>query len=297
VAWKGSLKLPAEAETPIWGFAASPLVDGNKLICIAAGDNVVVAFNKDTGDVLWKSLRAREPGYCPPVIYEQAGKRQLIIFEPQALAALDPETGKPYWSQPVEAENGLSIAMPRKDGDLLFISSNYEGSKMFLLDPKDSAKASLLWKKGGKRREQATETLYALMCTPYLRDGHVYGVSRDGALLCIKADTGELLWASFEATTGDAGPTMWASGFLIAHGDKGGRFFVFNEKGDLVLTDLSPQGCNVLARAHLIDPTNKDPQRAVVWSYPAFADRCVFVRNDKELACFSLADDSPRARR
>jgi hypothetical protein len=90
---------------------------------------------------------------------------------------------------------------------------------------------------------------------------------------------------------------MWASAFLIAQGEKGGRFFIFNENGDLVVTELSPKGCNVLSRAHVVEPTNTDPRRPVVWSYPAFADRCVFVRNDKELACFSLAREAARASR
>jgi hypothetical protein len=106
-----------------------------------------------------------------------------------------------------------------------------------------------------------------------------------------------LVWQTYDATTGDAGPTQWGNGFLIAHGEEGGRFYLFNEKGDLVLADLSPQGYKEISRAHLIDPTNTDARRPVVWSYPAFANRCVFVRNDKELACFSLAEDATRAGR
>jgi outer membrane protein assembly factor BamB len=288
VIWKGSLKLSKDAETPIWGFSASPLVDGDKLICLADGVNAVaIAFNKDTGDVVWKALKGREPGYCPPVIYEHAGKRQLIVWHPKGVAALDPATGKEYWSQAFEADNGLSIAMPRLSGDRLFLSSNYEGSRMLRLDPKDPTKASLLWKKGGKGRGEENQTLYALMCTPFFRDGHVYGVSRDGALLCVNADDGKVVWGDFAATTGE--PINWGNAFLIAAGERGGRFFIFNEKGDLILADLSPQGYKELGRAHLIEPTNRDAQRPVVWSYPAFANGCVFVRNDKELACFSIA--------
>jgi outer membrane protein assembly factor BamB len=298
VIWKDSLKLADDTPTPIWGFSASPLVDGNKLICLADGVNAVaVAFDKDTGKLLWKSLTSREPGYCPPVIYEHGGRRKLILWHPRALAAVDPETGKELWSHPFEAENGLSVAMPRLSGDLLFVSSNYEGSRVLRLDPKDPTKVSLLWKKGGKGRDEANKTLYALMSTPFVREGHVYGVGRDGGLCCVKLDTGEMAWQSYDATTGDAGPTQWGSGFLIARGETGGQFYIFNEKGDLVLADLSPRGYKEISRAHLIDPTNTDARRPVVWSYPAFAGQCVFVRNDKELACFSLADNAPRASR
>jgi outer membrane protein assembly factor BamB len=133
------------------------------------------------------------------------------------------------------------------------------------------------------------------MCTPFVRGEEVYGVSRDGALLCINLHDGKVLWQNYQATTGE--PIQWGNGFLIAAGERGGRFFIFNEKGDLLLADLSPKGYKELGRAHLLEPTNRDAQRPVVWSYPAFANRSVFVRNDKELACFSLADDAPRASR
>jgi hypothetical protein len=53
---------------------------------------------------------------------------------------------------------------------------------------------------------------------------------------------------------------------------------------------LSPKGYEELSRAHIIDPTNKDARgRLVVWVHPAFANRCVFVRNDKEIVCVDLA--------
>ena len=54
--WKGSLKLSADAETPVWGFAASPLVDGDKLICLADGVNAVVCVattRPSTDSVAW----------------------------------------------------------------------------------------------------------------------------------------------------------------------------------------------------------------------------------------------------
>src|SRR5262249_39298853 len=57
-------------ETPMWGYSGSPLVDGNKLICTGTKDAVAIAFDKNTGEVLWKALAGKEPGYCPPMIYE-----------------------------------------------------------------------------------------------------------------------------------------------------------------------------------------------------------------------------------
>ncbi len=67
------------------------------------------------------------------------------------------------------------------------------------------------------------------------------------------------------------------------------RFFLWNEQGDLILARLTPAGYEETSRAHLLEPTGDARGRLVVWSPPAFANRCMFVRNDKEIICVSLA--------
>ena len=78
----------------------------------------------------------------------------------------------------------------------------------------------------------------------------------------------------------------WANVFLIAQGD---RFFLLNEKGDLIIARLTPQGYEEIDRAHILDPTDPSPGRLVVWSHPAFANKSMYARNDKEIVCVSLA--------
>jgi hypothetical protein len=71
------------------------LLDGDRVICLVGGTNTaVVAFDRNNGKELWRALTAVEIGYAPPVIYTIAGRRQLIIWHPDAVAGLDPETGK-----------------------------------------------------------------------------------------------------------------------------------------------------------------------------------------------------------
>ena len=92
------------------------------------------------------------------------------------------------------------------------------------------------------------------------------------------------MWETFAATTGKA--VRWGNAFLVKNAD---RFFLFNESGDLIIANLTPEGYQEISRAHILDPTNTDPGRSVVWSHPAFANRCAYARNDKELVCVSLA--------
>lgn len=284
--WEHNLKKDYGIPAPTWGFAGHPLLDGPRLICLVGGQgSTVVAFDKNTGQEIWRALSAREPGYCPPVIYEAGGRRQLIVWHPEALNSLDPETGKVLWSQPYSAKAGMSIAMPRKMGDLLFISSFYGGPLMLRLDTEKPA-ATVLWR-GTSNSETNTDKLHCVMSTPFLEDGHIYGVCSYGQFRCLRADTGERLWETLKVT-GAAGEKFarWCNAFIVKNGD---RFFFPNEKGDLIVAKLSPRGYEEISRAHLLEPSNHANARPVLWCHPAFANRCVYWRNDNEIICVSLA--------
>ena len=285
VLWAHDFKSEYHVHTPTWGFAGHPLLDGDKLICLVGGQgSVVMAFDKNTGKELWRALSCREPGYAPPTMITAGGTKQLILWHPEAVNSLDPETGKVFWSHPWSIRSGLSLATPRQSGDLLLFSSFYTSSHCFKLDA-SKPDATLLWE-GGRSSEMNTSTLHSLISTPFIEDGYIYGVCSYGQLRCLKLDTGERLWETLAATTPDNKPMRWATAFIIKNG---ARFFLANEKGDLIIAKLSPKGYDEISRMHLIEPDNTDPHRKVVWSHPAFANKCVFARNDSEIVCVSLA--------
>lgn len=289
VIWHNKLT-GGDVQAPIWGCASHPLIDGEKVIVLTPGPNVVTAFNKMTGKVIWAALKAREPGYSPPVIYTAGGKRQLIAWDPESLNSLDPETGKVYWTQAFgPVRNGVSIIEPRRIGDLLFVASANEGSLVMKLDANEP-KASIYWKRGGKT-EMRTEALHALMVNPIFTDKNIYGVCIGGQLRCLDLSNGERIWETFEATTGERGRQSWATAFLTPNPGPE-HVFVANEHGDLILCSLSPAGYKEHGRVHLLEPTNTDPGRPVVWSHPAYAGKCIFWRNEKEMVCASLAEES-----
>jgi outer membrane protein assembly factor BamB len=292
ILWSRNLPKDYETQVPLWGYSAHPLLDGEKLICLVGGEgSVAVAFHKDTGKEIWRALSAHEPGYCPPMIHEAGGKRQLIIWHPESVNSLDPETGRVYWSQPFTVRAGMSIPTPRQAGDLLLVSCFYNGSMMLKLDDQ-APRASLLWKgKGKNERPDGTDGLHSVMATPFLKGGYIYGVCSHGELRCLKADTGERVWESLHATGSvkNLRTDRWNNAFLVANGD---RYFLFTEKGDLIIARLTPTGYEELSRAHILEPTNTMPGRLVVWSHPAFANKSMYARNDKEIVCVSLAAET-----
>jgi outer membrane protein assembly factor BamB len=287
VLWSRDFKKDYTISTPMWGFAGNPLLDGNRLICLAGGSNAtVVALDKDTGKEVWHALSAREPGYCSPVIFTAGGVRQLIVWDPESVNSINPETGSLYWSSnsPAPIRAGMTIPTPRCMDDLLFLTCFYNGSWMLKLDAAGPG-ASTLWK-SQRISEKNTDALHSTLSTPFLENGYIYGVCSYGQLRCLNATNGERIWETFSATTDDGKEMRWANAFIVKNGD---RFFLFNEKGDLIIASLTPKGYEELSRAHIIDPVNRDPGRLVVWSHPAFANRRIYARNDKEIICVDLA--------
>jgi outer membrane protein assembly factor BamB len=265
----------------MWGFAGHPVIDGNKLICLVGGEgSVAVAFNKDTGEELWRALSAREPGYSPPMVYTFNGRKQAIIWHAEAVAGLDPDSGEVLWSYPWQIRAGMSISTPRQLGDRLFLTSFYSGSLMLRVT---SGEPEVLWQ-SPKASEKDTLMLHSVMSTPVVHKTHLYGCCSYGEFRCLKTDTGERVWETFEPTTGKS--ERWGNAFIIQNGE---RYFLFNELGDLIIARLSPQGYEEIDRTRLIAPDNHDAHRPVVWSHPAFANRSVYARNDSEIVCASLA--------
>lgn len=280
VVWAKHFPTDYQTELPTWGMAGPPLVDGEQLIVLVGGpDALVVSFDKRTGAELWRALNDPAVGYCPPVIFDFGGRRQLIQWHPQAVSSLDPETGKELWSVPFQVQAGLTIATPRQHATRLLVSAFYNGSLMLEVAP-DGSGAKTLWR-GTSNSELKTDGLHCLMCTPIFNGTYIYGVCSYGQLRCLDAATGERIWETNEATGSD----RWWNAFIVPQGD---RVWLHNEQGELLTAKLSPQGFVEESRALLIEPTRPVRRRQTIWSHPAFADGSVFARNDRELVRVNL---------
>ena len=293
IRWQKDYIEDYDTSVPVYGIASAPLVDGDRLIALVGGepDALVVAFDKHTGEELWRSLPVRsELGYAHPVIYEAGGVRQLIIWHPEALASLDPETGAIYWEHPWEVSMAVSLATPVKSGDYLLVSQFFNGSMMMRLSS-DRPAATEMWR-GLSRSElpDMTEGLHALVTTPVIDGDHIYGVGSYGELRGLDARTGERLWMSRDMTV----DVRWSSAHLVRHAN---RYFVNNDVGDLIIARLTPTGYVELSRTKLIEPTSgsgtRTPhgaiaERIVNWTHPAYANGHIVHRNDHEIIRASL---------
>jgi outer membrane protein assembly factor BamB len=285
VAWEKDLPAEYGTKPALWGYANHPLLDGDNLICIVGGEGShAVAFNKNTGEEVWRTLSAPEQGYSPPTIVEAAGKRQLILVKPDAIVAVDPANGSEYWSMPYTADNGCVVMSPVvADGHLFAGGFNNKSVLLELADDKPGAE--VVWHDKGK------DAMSPINSQPFAADGVMYGVDQRGVLRAIDLVAGKQLWET-AAPWGER-PLRSGTAFLVRQGD---RLWLLVDTGELIIGRVSREGFEEIDRAKVIEPTAIAEGRDVLWSMPAFANRRAYIRNDKEIICVDLeAESGPAA--
>jgi outer membrane protein assembly factor BamB len=268
--------LVTEYQLPPSSLDASPLIDNNLLILSIGGKPAagVVAFDLLTGREVWRAL-AENASWSSPVIVSGGGVRQLVVWMRESVTSLNPTNGAVYWRMPTVSGGspGFSaVSTPVLNGDRLLISG-----LMLQLDRTEPA-AKVLW----PDTPSGTRRILSDTSTPLFRDDYIYSPRSGGTFVCLDAATGIERWQTNTVTDLRRG----ASVHFIPNGSS---LFLYTDKGDLIRADLSPSGYRELGRTHLIDPTSPLFEYTFAWSAPALANRNLYVRNDRELRCYSMA--------
>jgi outer membrane protein assembly factor BamB len=284
VLWKRDLRTEYEIRMPNWGIAASPLVEGGSIIVQIGGANeaCLCAFDKKTGEQRWKAL-PDVASYSAPIVIDQAQRRVLVCWTGDRALGLDPASGRVYWEHPTPWEKWpIAIATPVLHENKLLFSDAHKGTLLLQLSDEEPA-AEKLWQRH-KKDNPGGAGLHCLISTPLVQGQYVYGADHRGVLRCLELTSGEQVWEDKAAVPENSFATV----HLIRNGD---RIWMFNERGELIIARLTPQGFQEISRAKLIEPTLEQLRQrdGVAWSHPAFAYRHIFARNDKELVAADLS--------
>jgi len=290
IIWQKDLNSEYDIKIPQWGLTAAPLVEENLVIVQTGGrkNDCIVAFDKKTGRQVWNAVDD-EASYSAPIIIEHAGKRILLCWTARYLNGLNPQNGDMYFQYDYKpGDMGQNISTPVVCNGCVFISSFFFGSAVVKLLP-DKLEFEEIWRRKGES-ERKTDSLHCCISTPILTKEYIYGVDSYGQLRCLGLLTGDRVWEDLTAVP----KARWANIHMVRNGDK---IWMFNERGELIISKLSPIGFEEIDRAKLIDPTEDqlDQRGGVCWAHPAFAYKHVYARNGKELLCASLAAEVPKS--
>ncbi len=190
VEWRqDSIKYPS-----VHGNGGSPVIAGDHLIfsCDGFTNPVVVALNRHTGEVKWKTPRPNEAvpkkfSFSTPLLITNAGRAELISPGAGGTYAYDPATGQALWR--VSTGNGFSVVpRPVFAHGLLFVNTDYDFPKLFAIRPGgegDVTATHLAWQTG----RGAPSTPSALVA-----GSELYFVSDAGVATCADAKTGQVHW-------------------------------------------------------------------------------------------------------
>ncbi len=283
ILWKINALESYDIRLPVWGLASNLLMVGDQLIVQLGGESgaCLVAFQKDTGKEVWRALED-EASYSAPILINQAGKEVVICWTGESITGLNPFDGKVYWSIPFQPGNMImNIADPVYEAPYLFLSGFFDGSYLVKLD-QETTSARLVYHRHGPD-EKKTEALHCCISTPQIRNGYVYGVGSYGETRCLDLLTGERIWEDLSLVP----KARWANVHLVQQGEKS---WGFNELGELLLGQFTPEGYKDLGRVKLIDPVriSPNPRNGVCWAHPAFSGHRVFIRSDEQLVCVQI---------
>lgn len=260
--WQRDTAAEHAAALPEWGFCASPLAIGERVVVSPGGDNgrLLAAYHWETGKLLWTGGYGKL-GYSSPQLRELDGIPQIIVFNIDSLAGHDPETGRELWRTPWPSNNSPTAANPLllPDGRLLVSSGYGVGCALYKIQQSHEG--------GFEAQRLYTSTrLKAKFAHFVSHDGSVYGLD-DGVLTCMDPDNGERRWKA----------GRYGHGQMLLVED---LILLQSERGRLFLIEANPEELRELGGI--------DALHGKAWNTLALAGDKLLMRSHKEALCLAL---------
>lgn len=240
-----------------WGFAGSPLVEGELLLLNVGGAGTAV--EKATGKVVWTSGK-EAAGYSSMVPFNAGGVRCVAFMALKAMVIVEVKTGRELARVAWDTGYDTNCADPVVAGDEFFISSYDRGGAVVRLA---GGKIVNGWKDW---------TMHNHLNSSVLLEGHLYGINgqagKSGDLRCVDFKSGEVKWVQ---------PGIGIGSVMAADG----KLIVLSEKGELLVAAASSGGFKPLARAQVLG--------GKCWTVPVLANGRIYCRNAKgDLVCLDV---------
>jgi outer membrane protein assembly factor BamB len=249
------------APVPLFGYTGSPVLSGNLLICEVGGERggTIVAFHKDSGRVVWKSL-TEHVSYSSPIVAQLGDTLQVVAMTGPRIVGLNLSDGQLLWSHPFQVQYDESISTPVVAGDLVLVTADRRPlTALRISHGNDGWTKDVAW---------TNEILSSYLSSMLVFEGHVYGMNDGGEFACVRLSDGKLMW------------TGGSHGYYCSPVLAGNRLLGLNEQGEVAVTAADPTGYKPLGSSKLA--------RSATWTMPAVVGNRIYVRSGEGLDCFEL---------
>ena len=270
--WSRDVAKDAERGPPTWGFSASPLVVQGMVIVHAGGDGDagVIAYDCESGEPRWQGP-AGNHSYSSAQHHTFAGRSCVLMQDNAGLTIFSTDDGAVLSQHPWDFE-GYRVVQPLvldgTDGDppsILLGTPMGTGTRRVAIHTDSEA-----W--------NCTEMWTSRGISPYYNDyvaynGYLYGFDNN-IFACVDLESGKRQWKR----------GRYGNGQVLLLADQG-QLLVISEDGELVLLDANPEKLTERARHQVLDGRT--------WNHPVLVGNRLYVRNDKEAACFEVTLVAP----
>ena len=278
IVWSKNIEKDFDGKNPTWKYCESPLIDDDKVLCSPGNNNaIIVAFNKKTGDVIWKcsmpdigEIGKEDAGYSSIMISNGGGMKQYIKMVGRGLISVS-TGGKFLWGYNKIANRAATIPMPVVDGDYIFCASGYDtGAALLKLSPADGGvkMEEVYFIDGGTFQNHHGCIVKA---GDYIYGGH--GQNR-GEPTCIDMRTGKVMWQEDQPGDGSAG-VLYADDHI---------YFRY-ENNLLVLVEANSEKFVIKST---FTPPKRPGATGQAWAHPVILDGKLYLRYADVLMVFDV---------
>ena len=249
------------------GNNGAPVLHGDLLIANVGGTNGagVVAFDKRTGELRWKSQND-QAAYAPPVVATVAGIEQVISFTADGGLGLAAPDGRFLWRFPIKTAFARHVGAPVILGDRVILGSHQAGLfGLAITRDGDRQEAQPAW---------SSKEVAINFASPVRVGQQLYGLGPAKDLFCLDVTDGKIRWKQPGLPMG-APDKAWVS--LLVVGDK---ILALSDAGVLLLFAAKPDAFEEFGRQQVCGSN---------WCHPAYADGRLYLRDAKQWTCLELA--------
>jgi outer membrane protein assembly factor BamB len=221
-------------------------------------------LDKQTGKKVWAARGTGDKaGYASPTLIEAQGLRIILAMNQKALIGVNADNGELLFRYEHTTKYDVNATDPIYHDGHIFISSGYGSGCELLKLTVDGGKASVgrVWE--SKKLDNHHGGVILL-------DGYLYGSSHGGRWVCLKFETGEVMYA--EGGVGK-GSLTYADGML----------YTFSENRKMGLVEATPSGHTVISQFEL--PSGGE---APSWAHPVVCGGRLYLRHSDQLSALDI---------